>query len=69
VFAPLTLPAVVARIGTHVLTLGFALLAVGFTVAGWAARRQVACTEQLRVYRAETRRVRKIFFTHPTDPR
>jgi EmrB/QacA subfamily drug resistance transporter len=39
VFGPLTSPAVVARIGTHVLTLGFALLAVGFTVTGWAALR------------------------------
>ncbi|MFC0402770.1 MFS transporter [Paraburkholderia rhizosphaerae] len=39
VFGPLTSPAVVARIGTHVLTLGFALLAAGFTVTGWAALR------------------------------
>jgi EmrB/QacA subfamily drug resistance transporter len=41
VFGPLTSPAVVARIGTHVLTLGCALLAVGFTVTGWAALRYV----------------------------
>ncbi|MFC0696771.1 MFS transporter [Paraburkholderia humisilvae] len=39
VVGPLTSPAVVARIGTHVLTLGFALLAAGFTVTGWAALR------------------------------
>ncbi|WP_109477203.1 MFS transporter [Paraburkholderia sp. C35] len=34
---PLTSPAVVRRLGAHVLTLGFALLACGFTVTGWAA--------------------------------
>jgi MFS family permease len=39
VFGPLTSPAVVARIGTHVLTLGCALLAAGFTITGWAALR------------------------------
>ena len=34
---PLTSPAVVRRIGSHVLTLGFTMLAFGFAVTGWAA--------------------------------
>lgn len=37
VVGPLTSPAVVRRIGEHVLTLGFAMMTVGFTLTGWAA--------------------------------
>ncbi|HEY3598810.1 MAG TPA: MFS transporter [Paraburkholderia sp.] len=42
VVGPLTSLAVVQRIGTHVLTLGFSLLAVGFSVTGWAASQHIA---------------------------
>ncbi|WP_027798459.1 MFS transporter [Paraburkholderia dilworthii] len=37
VIGPLTSPAVVRRIGGHVLTLGFSMMTLGFTVTGWAA--------------------------------
>lgn len=37
VAGPLTSPAVVRRLGGHVLTLGFSMMAVGFSVTGWAA--------------------------------
>jgi len=37
VVGPLASPAVVRRIGSHVLTLGFSMMTVGFTVTGWAA--------------------------------
>jgi EmrB/QacA subfamily drug resistance transporter len=37
VAGPLTSPAVVRQIGAHVLTLGFSMLAVGFSTTGWAA--------------------------------
>jgi EmrB/QacA subfamily drug resistance transporter len=37
VVGPLTSPAVVKRIGGHVLTLGFSMMTVGFTVTGWSA--------------------------------
>ncbi|WP_341319015.1 MFS transporter [Paraburkholderia sp. IMGN_8] len=37
VVGPLTSPAVVNRIGGHVLTLGFSMMTVGFTVTGWSA--------------------------------
>jgi EmrB/QacA subfamily drug resistance transporter len=39
VVGPLTSPAVVRRLGAHVLTLGFALLVCGFAVTGWSATR------------------------------
>lgn len=39
VIGPLTSPAVVKRIGSHVLTLGFAMLAAGFSLTGWASTR------------------------------
>ncbi|CAH2901936.1 MAG: Uncharacterized MFS-type transporter [uncultured Paraburkholderia sp.] len=34
---PLASPAVVKRIGSHVLTLGFSMMTLGFAVTGWAA--------------------------------
>jgi EmrB/QacA subfamily drug resistance transporter len=37
VVGPLTSPAVVRRIGGHVLTLGFSMMTVGFTLTGWSA--------------------------------
>ncbi|MGF6876213.1 MFS transporter [Paraburkholderia sp. MM5477-R1] len=37
VIGPLTSPAVVKRIGAHVLTLGFSMMTLGFTVTGWSA--------------------------------
>ncbi|ASW01158.1 MFS transporter [Paraburkholderia aromaticivorans] len=37
VLGPLTSPAVVRRIGAHVLTLGFSMMTLGFTVTGWSA--------------------------------
>jgi MFS family permease len=37
VVGPLTSPAVVKRIGSHVLTLGFSMMTLGFTVTGWSA--------------------------------
>ena len=37
VVGPLASPAVVRRIGAHVLTLGFSMMTVGFTVTGWSA--------------------------------
>jgi EmrB/QacA subfamily drug resistance transporter len=37
VVGPLTSPTVVKRIGGHVLTLGFSMMTVGFTVTGWSA--------------------------------
>ena len=37
VVGPLTSPVVVRRIGGHVLTLGFSMMTVGFTVTGWSA--------------------------------
>jgi MFS family permease len=37
VVGPLTSPAVVKRIGGHVLTLGFSMMTLGFTVTGWSA--------------------------------
>jgi Na+/melibiose symporter-like transporter len=37
VVGPLTSPAVVRRLGAHVLTLGFALLACGFALTSWSA--------------------------------
>ncbi|MGF6470227.1 MFS transporter [Paraburkholderia youngii] len=39
VIGPLTSPAVVKRIGAHVLTLGFSMMTLGFTVTGWSATR------------------------------
>ena len=37
VIGPLTSPAVVKRIGAHVLTVGFSMMTLGFTVTGWSA--------------------------------
>ncbi|MGF6776776.1 MFS transporter [Paraburkholderia sp. GAS334] len=37
IVGPFFSPAIVRRIGSHVLTLGFAMLAVGFSVTTWAA--------------------------------
>ncbi|MGF6741771.1 MFS transporter [Paraburkholderia atlantica] len=37
VIGPLTSPAVVKRIGAHVLTLGFSMMTLGFTVTGWSS--------------------------------
>src|SRR6266702_760891 len=37
VVGPLTSPAVVKHIGGHVLTLGFSMMTVGFTITGWSA--------------------------------
>ncbi|SEA92608.1 MFS transporter [Paraburkholderia sartisoli] len=37
IVGPFMSPAIVRRIGSHVLTLGFAMLATGFSVATWAA--------------------------------
>ncbi|HEY2607677.1 MAG TPA: MFS transporter [Paraburkholderia sp.] len=37
VVGPLTSPAVVKRIGGHVLTLGFSMMTLGFTITGWSA--------------------------------
>jgi MFS family permease len=42
VIGPLTSPAVVKRIGGHVLTLGFSIMTLGFTVTGWAASEAAA---------------------------
>jgi MFS family permease len=42
VVGPLASPAVVRRIGSHVLTLGFSMMTVGFTVTGWAATQSAA---------------------------
>ena len=42
VVGPLTSPAVVKRIGSHVLTLGFSMMTIGFIVTGWAATRSAA---------------------------
>ncbi|EDZ98497.1 major facilitator superfamily MFS_1 [Burkholderia sp. H160] len=39
VIGPLTSPAVVKRIGAHVLTLGFSMMTLGFAVTGWSATR------------------------------
>lgn len=41
VAGPLTSPMVVKRIGSHVLTLGFAMMTVGFTITGWASAHSV----------------------------
>jgi len=48
VIGPLTSPAVVVRIGAHVLTLGFSLMTLGFAVTGWAATE--AATPDLAFY-------------------
>jgi MFS family permease len=48
VIGPLTSPAVVRRIGGHVLTLGFSMMAIGFTVTGWSATQ--AATPDLLFY-------------------
>ncbi|MCC8400447.1 MFS transporter [Paraburkholderia sp. MMS20-SJTN17] len=48
VIGPLTSPAVVKRIGAHVLTLGFSMLTFGFAVTGWSATR--AATPDLLFY-------------------
>lgn len=42
VIGPLTSPAVVKRIGGHVLTLGFSMMTLGFTITGWAASEAAA---------------------------
>ncbi|CAB3693166.1 Putative multidrug resistance protein MdtD [Paraburkholderia rhynchosiae] len=42
VIGPLTSPAVVKRIGGHVLTLGFSMMTLGFTVTGWSASQAAA---------------------------
>jgi EmrB/QacA subfamily drug resistance transporter len=42
VISPLTSPAVVKRIGSHVLALGFSMMTVGFTVTGWSATHAAA---------------------------
>ena len=42
VIGPLTSPAVVRRIGGHVLTLGFSMMTLGFTLTGWAAAEAAA---------------------------
>nr|WKF61580.1 Multidrug resistance protein Stp [Paraburkholderia busanensis] len=41
VAGPLTSPAVVKRIGSHVLTLGFSMMAVGFAIIGWSSVQSV----------------------------
>ncbi|SIO69499.1 drug resistance transporter, EmrB/QacA subfamily [Burkholderia sp. GAS332] len=48
VIGPLTSPAVVKRIGGHVLALGFSMMTVGFTVTGWSATH--AATPDLPFY-------------------
>ncbi len=48
VVGPLASPAVVKRIGGHVLTLGFSMMTVGFTVTGWSATH--AATPDLLFY-------------------
>jgi MFS family permease len=48
VVGPLTSPAVVKRIGGHVLALGFSMMTVGFTVTGWSATH--AATPDLLFY-------------------
>jgi MFS family permease len=48
VIGPLTSPAVVRRIGGHVLTLGFSMMAAGFMATAWAATR--AATPDLMFY-------------------
>ncbi|MGF6965017.1 EmrB/QacA subfamily drug resistance transporter [Paraburkholderia sp. WC7.3g] len=39
VIGPLSSPAVIKRIGAHVLTLGFSMMTLGFAVTGWSATR------------------------------
>jgi EmrB/QacA subfamily drug resistance transporter len=48
VISPLTSPAVVRRIGGHVLALGFSMMTVGFTLTGWSATH--AATPDLLFY-------------------
>ncbi|NML32848.1 MFS transporter [Paraburkholderia antibiotica] len=48
VIGPLTSPAVVRRIGAHVLTLGFSMMTLGFMVTGWSTTQ--AATPDLPFY-------------------
>ncbi|MFM0360622.1 MFS transporter [Paraburkholderia sediminicola] len=50
VVGPLTSPAVVKRIGGHVLALGFSMMTVGFTVTGWSATHAATATPDLLFY-------------------
>jgi hypothetical protein len=50
VIGPLASPAVVKRIGAHVLTLGFSMMTLGFTVTGCAAGAAAGAAPDLPFY-------------------